>query len=134
MNKFRALLIVLFGLIGTFMVTVDLFAVDNNISGKAPTTNTDATPLTDLASIKIYKGRVTGNDCGAATYTLLTTIPTTTAGATFTYLDSNITQNGRYCYRATALDTGGNESTASNTAEKVVDVLFPSAPTVLTVN
>lgn len=130
---------VLIGALGALLVALGfydgVFAVDNNISGKAPTTNTDASALTDLTSIRLYKAVTsTVAGCSSATYSVLTTIPFTMAGGTFTYLDANQTQNGVYCYKATALDSSGNESAASNIASKSVDLLAPSAPTNLTVN
>jgi hypothetical protein len=121
-----------------FLGATNLFAVDNNISGLAPTQNTDGSALTDLASIRIYKSVITtpSPNCAAAgtVYSVLVTKPFTTPGVQFTHLDANQTTNGRYCYKATAIDTSGNESVFSNTAFKDVDLLFPGAPSGLTVN
>jgi len=130
----------LWGLLASILLffgATSLFAVDNNISGTAPTQNTDGSALTDLASIRIYKSVITtpSPNCAAAgtVYSVLVTMPFTVTGGTFTRLDSNQTINGRYCYKATAIDTSGNESVFSNIAQKDVDLMFPSAPSGLTV-
>lgn len=129
----------LIGALGALLVALGfydgVYAVDNNVSGKAPTTNEDATALTDLSSIRIYKALASNiAGCANATYAVVTTLPFTQVGGTFSYLDANQTQNGTYCYKATALDSSGNESIFSNTATKSIDLLRPSAPSNLTVN
>jgi chitodextrinase len=56
--------------------------------------------------------------------------------AALTYADSGLSQSTQYCYRVTAVDVHGNESTASNTACAITnpssDTLPPSAPANLT--
>ena len=90
------------------------FAVTNNITGVAPTTNTDGSALTNLASIRIYKAVLTGTnpDCTAAgtVYSVFQTVPYTTAGGSFSVADTLATTTGRYCYQATAINTSGTES------------------------
>ena len=111
------------------------WAVDNTITGQAPTTNTDDSPVA-LASIRVYKVILTGTapNCGTATYSVFATVPFTTSGGTFTVQDPNQTVSGRYCYQATALGPNGLESARSAAAFKDVDTRVPNAPTNLTVN
>lgn len=108
-----------------------IYAEDNNVSGFAPTTNTDGSALTDLASIVVYKAL--SPNCDTAVYSVLATLPVTEAGAQFQYLDAGQNQNGRYCYKAAAVDSEGNVSGFSNIAFKDVDLIAPSEPTGLTV-
>jgi hypothetical protein len=111
------------------------WAVDNTVTGTAPTANVDGSPVA-LASIRIYKVVLTGTapNCATATYSVFATVPFTLAGGTFTVQDPNQTISGRYCYQATALGTNGLESARSATAFKDVDTRVPNAPTTLTVN
>ncbi len=77
------------------------------LSWKAPTTNTDGTPLAGLAGYKIHYGTASGH------YT-----------ATFTI--GNVTQYafalpaGTYYFAVSAYDTLGSESSFSNEAAKTV--------------
>ena len=75
----------------------------------APTTNMDATPLTDLVGFKIYYGTTTGVygtvvDVG---YALCKVIDGLSAGMT-------------YYFAATAYDTSANESGYSNEVSKLI--------------
>jgi hypothetical protein len=89
-----------------------------------PTTNTDGSALTDLATIKVYQdgvaiksvpaSRATG---GGLNQTTTVTVPDPAAGTTKTY--------SFYC---TAIDTAGNESVASNTVTRFFDALAPASP------
>ncbi|HDH53508.1 MAG TPA: hypothetical protein ENH24_03375 [Nitrospirae bacterium] len=72
------------------------------LSWDAPTTNSDSTPLTDLAGYKVYYGTSSGN------YTQSVDIGNTT-GAVVDSLSS-----GTWCFAVTAYDTSGNESDYSN--------------------
>jgi hypothetical protein len=125
----------LLGVVGALLVALGLFdgvyAVDNNISGVAPTTNTDGSVLDDLAQIRIYKALTnSAAECATAQYEFLVTLDFADEGQTFTYLDANQTQDGTYCYKATAVDAQGNTSEFSNIASKDVDLLAPSSPTI----
>ena len=72
------------------------------LSWNAPTTNTDGTPLTDLAGYKVYM-----STSATGTYTLIGTA--TTTGYIDTVTVPNNTKIVRY-YVVTAIDTSGNES------------------------
>lgn len=113
-----------------------LYAVDNALSGNAPTTNTDNTPLTNLTAIRLYKvidTRATPN-CATATFVVYQTLPFSTVGGAFSYMDLNQNTNGRYCYRATAVNSFGTESAPSAIVFKDIDTRIPNAPTNLVVN
>ena len=76
-----------------------LFAGSATLSWTRPTTNTDGTPLTDLAGYRIYYGTSSGN------YT-----QSINAGNVTTYTVSNLTAGTTYYFVATAYDTSGYES------------------------
>ena len=110
----RLWFLILFNLL---MVSV-ASAATVTIAWTAPTTNTDTTPLTDLASYNLY--RCTGSAC---TPTLLTNV-----GLVTVYQDITIVLGTIYRYRITALDTSSNEGPVSNT----IEIGPPPAPTGIT--
>jgi hypothetical protein len=91
-----------------------------------PTTNADGTPLTDLASYKLY--RTDG------TRTLISTIqaPSSSYNFSVTVADQSA---GTLTFVITAVDTNNNESVDSNTASYSynLNTVPPSAPKNLTV-
>jgi hypothetical protein len=76
------------------------------LSWQPPTQNTDGTPLTDLAGFKIYWGTTPGE----YPHSLTVENPGITA-----YVVENLVP-ATYYFVATALNTGGAESEASNMA------------------
>lgn len=91
-------------------------AGDATLSWDAPTTNTDGTPLTDLAGYKIYCSKTSGG------YTL----PCIDVKNVTTYKVINLTE-GIWFFVATAYDTSGNESVYSNEVSKTIKVA-PGCP------
>lgn len=85
------------------------------VSGLNPTENTDGTPLTDLAQIRIEWGSCVGNNFGTVQAGLV--ITATVAGAPFSAFiyPTGLT---KVCVRAYAINTSGASSVASNTAFK----------------
>src|SRR3972149_9105766 len=74
-----------------------------------PTTNTDETPLTDLAGYKVYYGTTSGN------YTTVIDVGNVTTNTV-----TNLTNNVTYYFATTAYDTSGNESGYSNEVSKTI--------------
>ena len=94
----------------------------------APTTNTDGTPLTDLAGYRVYIRTEPIAVCPpSGTYkTATTAIPAPTPGTTVTRTYSGYAWNTRYYARVVAVDKAGNLSACSNEATTVTDQ--PVAP------
>jgi hypothetical protein len=90
------------GVIGTSKGSVTPSGTSVSLSWTAPSTNSDGSPLSDLAGYKVYYGPSSDSyiqsvDVGA------------TAGATISSLSV-----GSWCFAVTAYDTSGNESSHSN--------------------
>ena len=109
-NLFVLLFVLCFAAIG--------FAADVTLTWQSPTTNSDGTPLTDLAGYKIYVSKTSG------AYDKLTAID---VGNVLTKTLTNFCE-GTYYFVATAYDTSGNESVYSNEVSKIINIA-PAAPT-----
>ncbi len=95
------------GISGSTTLTV-LKTGSATLAWSAPTTNTDGTPLTDLAGYKVYYGTSSGN------YTQSINI-----GNVTTYTVSNLSP-GTYYFSVTSYDSSGIESTYSNEVSKTI--------------
>ena len=97
-------------------------------SWTAPTTNTDGTPLTDLATYRVYYG-TSASPCLGGTFSQLTSsTPTPPANQTVTYRLTNLTAGTLYSVALTAVDSAGRESACSPTASAVAQVDFAVTP------
>ena len=108
------------GLISLLLLLLDcsvLLAGSATLSWDAPTTNSDGTPLTDLAGYKIYYGTDSAN------YTEI--IDT---GNTTSYQVNNLTDGLTYYFAVTAYDTSGNESAFSNEVSKTIQSADTTPP------
>jgi hypothetical protein len=97
------------GVSATAALTVTAITTGSaTLSWNAPTTNTDGTPLTDLAGYKVHMGTSSGN------YATVVDI-----GNVTTYSVSNLAP-GTYYFVVTAYDSSSNESSFSNEASKTI--------------
>jgi len=78
------------------------------LSWSAPTTNTDGTPLTDLAGYNVYYGPSSGNYTNSYN-----------AGMSTSYTINNLPA-GTYYFVVTAYNAAGYASTFSNEASKTI--------------
>src|SRR3990170_1669525 len=93
----------------TLGITTPAHAGEAVLTWDPPTTNTDGTPLTDLAGYKIHYGTTSGN------YTTVIDV-----GNVTTYTVTNLTNNVTYYFATTAYDSSGNESGYSNEVSKTI--------------
>ncbi len=92
-------------------------AAQFELTGDPPTTNTDGTPLGDLAGYKIYYGQSSGN------YTV-----TVNVGNVTSYPLPDLAEGKTYYFAATAYDVSGNESGFSNEVSAEVPPSQPPPP------
>src|SRR5262245_59156748 len=85
----------------------------------APTTNADGSPLTDLASYRVYYGTSASPCAGASSAQVASTTPSPTAGQRVSYRLTGLTTDASYNVAISAVDAIGNESACSNVASAV---------------
>lgn len=92
-----------------FLLVKFAYAESVSLRWDAPVTNTDATPLTDLAGFKVYYGTATG--------VYDTNID---VGNRLCYVLGGLTAGVTYYFAATAYDVEANESGYSNEVSKLI--------------
>src|SRR6266511_1811094 len=98
-------------------------------SWTAPTTNTDGSPLTDLASYRIYYGAVNPTCPGPSFFEVASPTPSPPADQTLTFRLTGLFTGLLYYAAVTAVDTLGNESDCSTVASASARFGFALAPT-----
>src|SRR5512134_461659 len=87
-----------------------------DLAWDAPTTSTDGTSLTDLASYRVYAG-TTSAPCPGPSYQVVPSpTPTPASGDIITHRLTGLTTGTTYYVKVTAVDAVGNESVCSNQA------------------
>jgi hypothetical protein len=109
---------IMFCMIIIFNVT-PIFAAGVALSWDPPTTNTDGTPLTDIAGYKVYYGTASGN------YSLSIDV-----GNVTTYQVNNLTSGFTYYFVTTVYNTSGNESGYSNEINHTIQTSDTTPPVV----
>src|SRR5438046_250540 len=80
-------------------------------SWTAPTTSADGSPLTDLASYRVYYGLSTPPSCPGTSYLqFASSTPSPAPGQTVTARLTGLSTGSLYYVAVTAVDTNGNES------------------------
>ena len=95
----------------------------------APTTNTDGSPLTNLASYRVYYGPTSGPCPGPSSFPVAS--PTTSPGpnTTVSFRLTGLVTGTPYYVSVSAVDLSGNASACSLTASGVAQVDFAVSPT-----
>src|SRR5438128_3900523 len=101
-------------------------------SWTAPTTNTDESPLTDLASYRVYYVTAPTSPCPGSTFVQVAS-PTTTPplGQIVSVRLTGLTTGTLYNVAVTAVDTIGSESTCSTVATAAAALELSATPSTL---
>ena len=98
-------------------------------SWTAPTTNTDGSPLTDLASYKVYYGVATGPCPGGVFFQVISPTASPAPGTTVSFRLKGLTSGSPYFVSVTAVDLSGSESACSPIASATAQVDYSVTPT-----
>ena len=116
MNRFTWLGVLITILIGIGIAIGLPFNDSKTLCWDWPTTNTDGSPLTDLAGAKLYWSDVSGAYLDITSKDVGMAIPEGTTGACYVVTEP---LNGKYYFSVTAYDASGNESAFSNEVSKI---------------
>jgi hypothetical protein len=95
----------------------------------APTTNTDGTPLTDLAAYRVYFG-TSATPCPNGTFVQIASpSPSPAPNATVAVRLTSLTTGARYNVAVVAVDASGNQSACSVVANATAQIDFSVTPT-----
>ncbi len=95
----------------------------------APTTNTDGSPLTDLASYRVYYGPATGPCGGPNSFPVASPTTGPEPNTTVSFRLAGLVTGTLYYVAVSAVDLSGNASACSLTASGVAQVAFAVSPT-----
>lgn len=121
--------------IALLVSTAGLFAVPSGEAGSldaswiAPTTNTDGSPLTDLASYRVYYGTATAPCPGSGFFQVASPTSSPAPNTVVTYKLTGLTTGALYYVSVSAVDTAGNQSACSLAANAAAQVNFAVTPT-----
>src|SRR2546428_6896593 len=98
-------------------------------SWTAPTTNSDGSPLTDLASYRVYD-RTAGSPCsGASFFPVLSPTPSPSANTAVSFRLTGLSAGTLYNVAVSAVDTSSSESACSAVASAAARIEFSVSPT-----
>jgi hypothetical protein len=95
----------------------------------APTTNSDGSRLTDLASYRVYYGTQAAPCPGPSRAQVASPTSSPSANTTVRFRLTGLTTGTRYSVSVTAVDSAGNESPCSSVASAVARAEFTVSPT-----
>src|SRR5262244_2936698 len=95
----------------------------------APTTNADGSPLTDLASYRVYYGTASAPCPGTSFIEVPSPTLSPVSNQIVTFRLTGLSTGTLYYGSMTAVDTSGNESACSNIASAVARIDFAVSPT-----
>src|SRR5438046_2003963 len=99
-------------------------------SWTAPTTSADGSPMTDLASYRVYYGPSTPPSCPGTSYLqFASSTPSPAPGQTVTARLTGLSTGSLYYVAVTAVDTNGNESACITPLSAVARIDFSVSPT-----
>jgi hypothetical protein len=91
-----------------------------NASWTAPTTNSDGSPLTDLASYRVYYGTSSSACPGSSFFQVASSTPSPAPNQTVTASLTGLSTGTLYYVSVTAVDSSGNESACLTPAPSAV--------------
>src|SRR5437762_3309861 len=98
-------------------------------SWTAPTTNSDGSPLTDLASYRVYYSPA-GSPCsGSSFFQVASPTPSPSPNTTVSFRLTGLSAGTLYNVAVSAVDTSSNESACSTVASAAARIEFSVSPT-----
>src|SRR2546421_8775056 len=114
---------------GLLLIAVPGEAGILDASWTAPTTNTDGSPLTDLASYSVYYGTA-GSPCsGSSFFPVVSPTPSPSPNTTVSFRLTGLSAGTLYNVAVSAVDTSSNESACSTVASAAARIEFSVSPT-----
>ena len=115
---------------GVLLMTAPSEAGVLDASWTAPTTNTDGSPLTDLASYRVYYGPSSSPYPGSSFFQVASPTPSPPSNQTVTFRLTGLATGTLYYASVTAVDTSGSESAcATPLGSAVARIDFAVSPT-----
>src|SRR5712691_7633807 len=114
---------------GVLLVAAPTGAGVLDVSWIAPTTNSDGSPMTDLASYRVYYGASNPPCPGASFFQVPSTTPSPPSNQAVTFRLAGLSSGTLYYVSVTAVDASGNESACATPASAVARIDFAVSPT-----